>query len=102
MDAGRHQRQVVKKDGIRAQRAEWLDGWRQDIVYSARSLRRTPGVTAAIGCGTFGAVSWEAADWDAPLQGWVTGPVGLAKSPSLRRLSTSLRPTRTSKNPLPS
>ena len=32
----------------RAQRVEWLDGWRQDLVYSARSLRRTPAVTAAI------------------------------------------------------
>jgi putative ABC transport system permease protein len=32
----------------RARRTEWLDGWRQDLVYSVRSLRRTPGVTAAI------------------------------------------------------
>jgi hypothetical protein len=32
----------------RASRMEWLDGWRQDIVYAARSLRRTPGVTFAI------------------------------------------------------
>jgi putative ABC transport system permease protein len=32
----------------RDRRAEWLDGWRQDLVYSARSLRRTPGVTLTI------------------------------------------------------
>lgn len=32
----------------RASRLEWLDGWRHDIVYAARSLRRTPGVTFAI------------------------------------------------------
>jgi predicted permease len=32
----------------RASRMEWLDGWRMDLVYAARSLRRTPGVTLAI------------------------------------------------------
>src|SRR3954470_10107880 len=32
----------------RASRMEWLDGWRQDVVYAARSLRRTPGVTLAV------------------------------------------------------
>src|SRR5829696_9014190 len=32
----------------RASRTEWLDGWRQDIVYAARSLRHTPGVTLTI------------------------------------------------------
>jgi hypothetical protein len=31
----------------RASRMEWLDAWRQDLVYAARSLRRTPGVTVS-------------------------------------------------------
>jgi putative ABC transport system permease protein len=32
----------------REERAEWLDGWRQDLRYAARSLRRTPAVTITI------------------------------------------------------
>ena len=32
----------------RESRMEWVDSWRQDIAYAARSLRRTPGVTLTI------------------------------------------------------
>jgi len=32
----------------RERRGEWLAGWRQDVTYAFRSLRRTPGVTITI------------------------------------------------------
>jgi hypothetical protein len=35
---------------------------------------RDTGVSAAIGCGSFGSVNWGGADWLAPFMTWVTGP----------------------------
>ncbi len=35
---------------------------------------RTTGVTAGVGCGTFGSASWSGADWDSPFASWVSGP----------------------------
>jgi hypothetical protein len=35
---------------------------------------RATGVTANIGAGSFGAVAWSGADWDAPFQNWISGP----------------------------
>ena len=35
---------------------------------------KTTGVTASVGCGSFGTVSWSGADWDSPFQTWVSGP----------------------------
>jgi hypothetical protein len=37
-------------------------------------LRATE-ITAQIGCGAYGTVNWTGADWDAPFQSWVQGPV---------------------------
>lgn len=36
-------------------------------------LRRT-NITASIGAGSFGTVSWSGADWDSPFQSWISGP----------------------------
>ena len=36
---------------------------------------KATGITAAIDCGAFGAVSWATTDWDSPAQTWVSGPV---------------------------
>jgi hypothetical protein len=41
---------------------------------STAKLRATE-IVAEVGCGTFGTVSWTGADWDAPFQTWVQGPV---------------------------
>ena len=35
---------------------------------------RSTGAAAAIGCGSFGAVSWADADWLTPFMAWVAGP----------------------------
>ena len=35
---------------------------------------RSTGAVAAIGCGSFGAVSWSDADWLTPFMAWVAGP----------------------------
>lgn len=35
---------------------------------------RSLGTVAEIGCGAFGAASWQGADWDTPFQTWVKGP----------------------------
>lgn len=35
---------------------------------------RSTGATASIGCGSFGSVFWDATDWDAPFQAWISGP----------------------------
>ncbi|RVU49827.1 hypothetical protein EOE66_04560 [Rubrivivax rivuli] len=37
-------------------------------------LKRT-GVTAEVGCGSFGTVSWGGTDWDTPFENWVSGPL---------------------------
>jgi hypothetical protein len=37
-------------------------------------LRATE-IVAEVGCGTYGSVKWTGADWDAPFQTWVQGPV---------------------------
>jgi hypothetical protein len=37
-------------------------------------LRATE-IVAEIGCGAYGTVSWSGADWDAPFQTWLAGPV---------------------------
>src|ERR1700761_7173559 len=31
-------------------------------------------VTASVGCGSFGTVSWATTDWDSPFRSWITGP----------------------------
>jgi hypothetical protein len=36
---------------------------------------RATGTSAAIGAGSFGSVSWSGADWDAPFQEWISGPL---------------------------
>ena len=36
---------------------------------------RATDVVASVGCGAYGTVSWSGADWDAPFQSWVSGPV---------------------------
>jgi hypothetical protein len=43
-------------------------------VLGTEHLRRT-GVVAEVGCGTFGTARWQDADWDAPFQTWISGPV---------------------------
>lgn len=35
---------------------------------------RSSGAIAEVGCGTFGTVRWEGADWTVPFQTWVSGP----------------------------
>ncbi len=35
---------------------------------------RDTGVTASIGCGSFGSVSWSGGDWLTPFMSWVAGP----------------------------
>ena len=35
---------------------------------------KATGVTASVGCGSFGSVAWATTDWDAPFQSWVSGP----------------------------
>lgn len=35
---------------------------------------KATGVTASIGCGSFGTVSWSGTDWDSPFQSWISGP----------------------------
>jgi hypothetical protein len=40
---------------------------------STADLKAT-GVTAAVGAGAFGTVSWSGTDWDSPWQTWVAGP----------------------------
>ncbi len=44
------------------------------VALNTADLKRT-GVTAQIGCGTFGSVSWSGADWDSPFMQWTAGPV---------------------------
>ncbi|MES2263025.1 MAG: hypothetical protein V4724_31255 [Pseudomonadota bacterium] len=41
-------------------------------VLDTARLRAT-GAVAQIDCGTFGAVTWQGSDWDAPLRSWVSG-----------------------------
>jgi hypothetical protein len=41
---------------------------------STAKLRATE-IVAAVGCGAYGTVNWTGADWDAPFQTWVQGPV---------------------------
>lgn len=41
---------------------------------STAKLRATE-IVAEVGCGAYGTVSWTGADWDAPFQAWVQGPV---------------------------
>jgi hypothetical protein len=41
---------------------------------STAKLRATE-IVAAVGCGSYGTVNWSGADWDAPFQTWVQGPV---------------------------
>lgn len=36
---------------------------------------KNTGITASIGCGAFGTVSWATTDWDSPFQTLITGPV---------------------------
>jgi len=38
------------------------------------SMLKATGITAEVGCGTFGSATWAGADWDAPFQAWVSGP----------------------------
>lgn len=40
---------------------------------STSDLKAT-GITATVGCGGYGTVTWAAAAWDAPFQTWVSGP----------------------------
>lgn len=35
---------------------------------------KATGATASVGCGAYGTVNWAGADWEAPLQAWVSGP----------------------------
>jgi hypothetical protein len=35
---------------------------------------KATGITAQIGCGSFGTVTWQGADWDTPFQAWIAGP----------------------------
>jgi hypothetical protein len=35
---------------------------------------RATGVTAAVGAGSFGTVSWASSDWNSPFMNWVSGP----------------------------
>jgi hypothetical protein len=42
-------------------------------VLTTADLRAT-GVTANVSAGSFGAVAWLGADWDAPFQSWISGP----------------------------
>jgi hypothetical protein len=35
---------------------------------------KATGISAMVGCGTFGTVSWSATEWDVPFQTWVSGP----------------------------
>lgn len=37
-------------------------------------LRRS-GITAQVGCGSMGTVSWSAGDWDSPFMQWTSGPL---------------------------
>ncbi len=36
---------------------------------------KATGITAEVGCGSFGTARWAAADWDQPFQTWVSGPL---------------------------
>jgi hypothetical protein len=35
---------------------------------------KATGVSAAVGCGSFGTAAWSPDDWEAPLRSWVSGP----------------------------
>jgi hypothetical protein len=35
---------------------------------------RSAGAVAEVACGSYGAVRWEATDWDSPFKAWVSGP----------------------------
>ncbi|MFY9514098.1 MAG: hypothetical protein WAQ05_24300 [Rubrivivax sp.] len=43
-------------------------------VLTLSNLKST-GITAQVGAGSFGSVSWSGTDWDAPFMAWVSGPV---------------------------
>jgi hypothetical protein len=44
----------------------------QGAALTTTQLRAT-GAVAEVGCGAFGTVRWQGADWDAPLRTWVSG-----------------------------
>jgi putative ABC transport system permease protein len=75
----------------RAQRTEWLDGWRQDLIYSARSLRRTPGVTAAIIATLALGLGANAAMFTLLNAVFLKPPSGVARPHEVRRVWTELQ-----------
>jgi predicted permease len=74
----------------RRDRVEWLDGWRQDVVYSARSLRRTPGVTLAIIATLALGLGANAAMFSLLNTVFLRPPGGVARPGEVRRIWTEM------------
>ncbi len=72
----------------RERRLELLDAWRQDLVYAWRSIRRTPGVTAAIVATLALGLGANTAMFSFLNAVFLTPPSGVAHPGQVRRLWT--------------
>lgn len=85
-----HLHAIDERMARRESRIERLDGWRQDVLYAARSLRRTPGVTLAIIVTLALGLGANAAMFSVLNAVFLRPPAGVARPGDLRRLWTEL------------
>jgi len=79
-------RQSEHRSGLRVVRSGWMDGLRQDVVYVARSLARSPGLTAAIVITLALGLGTNAAIFSFLDQVFLQAPAGVASPGRVHRL----------------
>src|SRR5689334_5726746 len=86
----RHLHDIDRRIAKRSDRLEWLAGWRQDLVYSVRSLRRTPGVTLTVILTLALGLGANAAMFTLLNAVFLRPPAGVRQPAEVRRLWTEL------------
>jgi predicted permease len=86
----RHLHDIDRRIAKRADRLEWLEGWRQDLRCSVRSLRRAPGVTLTVVLTLALGLGANAAMFTLLNAVFLRPPAGVRQPANVRRLWTEL------------